>query len=524
MAILSSHATRRDAKAYFGRFGSESKFTKRQKGSEVSSGSSEPGMVHMALVKLCRADSISSVDILPGLAKTLVQLGRLGMPSCVVVEAEENYLPGEPASSGTSSDLRERQFDIVNRVVDAIENQGGKSVPVLDGLLDQPASAHHIGTQGRDIVGRIRDTIESTPASVSPTGREFLFNCIRRDQIPVVAPVACGLNPSLLRVSADGAIYRICEGLTAKNDPNTSSQVAIERVIIVDPVGGLPTSKRQEGFHVYVNLRQEYDGMLVELTSEAKTEVPIPSNSLHLRNLILIDRCLELMSPTSSALITTASIASATPPRGVPQSLIHNLLTDKPLVSPSLPSRRSVLPAPRTTLLRKGLPVTVYEDIKPSISGHGLDFTRLSNLIEDSFGRHLDVDRYRKRIRGKVAAIIVAGDYEGAAVVTKESPSSSPSGAWIPYLDKFAVSTKSQGSGGVADILFNALTSAFPDDLIWRSRKSNPVNKWVIAPDVLITGSISSGRVVLGGFLGRNGVFFGRHLESRLTNSLNMWR
>jgi amino-acid N-acetyltransferase len=480
MAILSSHATRRDAKAYFGRFGSESKFPKR-KGSEISSQSSEPGMVHMALVKLCRADSISSVDILPGLAKTLVQLGRLGMPSCVVVEAEDNYLPGEPASSGTSSVLREKQSDMVNRVVDAIENQGGKSVPVLDGLLEQPASAQHIGTRGRDIVERIRDAIESTPATVSHKGREFLFNCIRRGQIPVVAPVACGLNPSLLRVSADGAIYRICEGLTAKNDPNTSSQIAIERVIIIDPVGGLPTSKRQEGFHVYVNLRQEYDGMLVELTSEAKSEPTIPSSSLHLRNLFLIDGCLELMSPTSSALITTASIASATPPRGVPQSLIHNLLTDKPLVSPSLPARRSVMPAPRTTLLRKGLPVAIYEDIEPSISGHGLDFTKLSNLIEDSFGRHLDIDHYRKRMLGKVAAIIVAGDYEGAAVVTKESPFSGSSGTWIPYLDKFAVSTKSQGSGGVADILFNALTSAFPDDLIWRSRKSNPVNKWVTA-------------------------------------------
>jgi len=102
-------------------------------------------------------------------------------------------------------------------------------------------------------------------------------------------------------------------------------------------------------------------------------------------------------------------------------------------------------------------------------------------LIEDSFGRRLDVDHYRSRIRDKTAAVIVAGNYEGAAIVTKESPAKASPGTWVPYLDKLAVSTKSQGSGGVADIVFNVLTSAFPDDLIWRSRKANPVNKWVFS-------------------------------------------
>jgi amino-acid N-acetyltransferase len=101
-------------------------------------------------------------------------------------------------------------------------------------------------------------------------------------------------------------------------------------------------------------------------------------------------------------------------------------------------------------------------------------------LIEDSFGRRLDVDHYKSRVQNKIAAIIVAGDYEGAAIVTKESAGAMGSGTHVPYLDKFAVTSKSQGSGGVADIVFNVLTSSFPNDLIWRSRKSNPVNKWVV--------------------------------------------
>ncbi len=49
----------------------------------------------------------------------------------------------------------------------------------------------------------------------------------------------------------------------------------------------------------------------------------------------------------------------------------------------------------------------------------------------------------------------------------------------MPYLDKFAVLKKSQGAGGVADIVFNAMVrDCFPGGVCWRSRKNNPVNKW----------------------------------------------
>ena len=49
----------------------------------------------------------------------------------------------------------------------------------------------------------------------------------------------------------------------------------------------------------------------------------------------------------------------------------------------------------------------------------------------------------------------------------------------VPYLDKFAVLKKAQGSGGVADIVFNALVKvALPLGVVWRSRADNPVNRW----------------------------------------------
>jgi amino-acid N-acetyltransferase len=152
------------------------------------------------------------------------------------------------------------------------------------------------------------------------------------------------------------------------------------------------------------------------------------------------------------------------------------------------------------TFLKKGIPVTLIPD--PRITGGWqppspgsasielendprIDFPKLVDLIEDSFRRKLDARHYLDRIRGRVAGVIIAGDYEGGAICTWETPSSlqttpSPdSPMWIPYLDKFAVLTRSQGSGGVADIVWGALTrSCFPSGLVWRSRTSNPVNKW----------------------------------------------
>jgi len=112
-----------------------------------------------------------------------------------------------------------------------------------------------------------------------------------------------------------------------------------------------------------------------------------------------------------------------------------------------------------------------------------IDFPRLLHLIEDSFGRKLDVHHYLKRIENRIAGIIIAGEYEGGAIFTWENPAplefeSSPRPP-VPYLDKFAVLRQSQGSGGVADIVFNAMVrSSFPEGVIWRSRVDNPVNKW----------------------------------------------
>jgi len=152
-----------------------------------------------------------------------------------------------------------------------------------------------------------------------------------------------------------------------------------------------------------------------------------------------------------------------------------------------------------TTFVKHGLSITIFPDPKvvpwePPVPGKPgltltdakIDLPRLVHLIEDSFGRKLDVQDYLKRVNGRVAGVIIAGEYEGGALLTWETPlgvvddgSPESRARMVPYLDKFAVLKKSQGSGGTADVVFKAMVrDCFPDGVCWRSRKTNVVNKW----------------------------------------------
>jgi amino-acid N-acetyltransferase len=379
--------------------------------------------------------------------------------------------------------LREKLEKLAYRTVDAIESQGGRAQPLIGDLLTKvdssPESSRLQGDHALNPDKVMEIQIDDRSIDLPASSIHLLHKLLLRNTIPVIVPLAGGVKPSLTPVLGDAAMYRICIALT--KNPTFAETLSIERVIVIDRNGGLPSQGRRGGCHLYINLQQEYAEVARELSAKILSKDDgndADISSTHLRNLVLVNMCLRLLGSTSSALITTPKIASSQGSQSSPQSLIHNLLTDKPLISPSLPWRRSTTPISETTLLRLGLPVVIYRSLDEAIdSSPKLEFSRLVRLIEDSFGRTLAIDAYRARIQDRIAAIIIAGDYEGAAIVTKESiPGSS---SWIPYLDKFAVSSKSQGSKGVADIVFNILTSLFPQELVWRSRMTNPVNKWV---------------------------------------------
>ncbi|KAF2111119.1 hypothetical protein BDV96DRAFT_552220 [Lophiotrema nucula] len=497
-------------------------------------------VLHLALVKLREPQTLDD-GTLGGIALTLSQMVRLGLNIAVVVDCDTNTKPDNESVDIWEELVREQTA----RIVDALEEYNQPGAFEVGHVLSWPTSlapgALEYGSRG---ALEVRNSL-------------LLAKPLEEGIIPVIPPIAYDTDLRKLSVNADDvllALTREFSGLNkrleiARNknpshedddpmpadtpDPD-SPLILLDRVIILDPLGGLPSSNRADGAHVFVNLDAEWKEVQKELRQnvEAFSKLwPVVRVNRHVKNLDAVHGCLRILPPSSSALIITpaeAAISSqshldespstAVRTRRTKNPLIHNLLTDKPMISSSLPAplvnRTGVGEVEETkpnpaTFLKRGIPVTVVPPLmddgkgwqppskeNPSIdlkSDPRIDFPRLLDLIEDSFRRKLDVDDYLNRIRGRVAGVIIAGNYEGGAICTWEtppslnptttSPSSQPTPSsnqmWIPYLDKFAVKTQSQGSGGVADIVWGALTrSCFPNGVVWRSRTDNPVNKW----------------------------------------------
>jgi amino-acid N-acetyltransferase len=447
--------------------------------------------LHVALVKLVSPELLDD-RTLQGIGQTLSQLSRLSISPCVVIDPDTT-------TSILGRHWKQKLIDQAERVVAAIGTKSGPGSVRVDNILTT--------------------LTPSSPPQVYL--RKFVLKPLRRRQIPVVVPIAYSASTqSASQVSADQAVIALAKEFAGLNlqprpedDPDDlaerfrklQSQISLDRLIILDPVGGIPSSDKPGQNHVFVNLEQEYNGI--------RNDLKEPTD---IATLELLHTVLGMLPSTSSALVTTPIDAaesgdstdkslqvSSVGTRRQRNALIHNLLTDKPVHSPSLPKGRlgpiiggSVPPVVSTsTFVKRGIPLTILPDPlldtwKPDNNGNPrlkltdprIDLQRLIYLIEDSFNRKLDVDDYLNRVNDKIAGIIIAGEYEGGALFTWEAPmgvSDDNHARLVPYLDKFAVLKRSQGAGGVADILFNAMVrTCFPEGVCWRSRRNNPVNKW----------------------------------------------
>lgn len=527
-------------------------------------------------------------------ALTLVQLSRLGMSSVVVVDCGSD-------DNKSKSDYRRLATEQADRVAAAVEHHDVQGARRLDSIFETSA-----------IAGGLLSTVK-VRSGIRVSNRNLLRTPLRKGKIPVVAPVAfTSSTQSLVLIPADEAILALTRDfaglrpqLVPDADPRavanyfdmTQNEVSLDRVILLDPLGGIPAPSKIHQSHVFVNLEQEYESITSELSrplaDEAEAHSPPrdgavrsftyspPSSKLwdasldfgngnqhhagsitqrtehqisaenrtHMKNLRLLHDTLAILPPSSSGLLTTPDTAAnlersqrplrqpyataswdqhngqshgnrhhdlpaplVAPPgvgtRRQRNPLIHNLLTNKPVFSSSLPSERTqktigaagqshaIVPA---TFIKRGMPVTMIPDprIQPwrpptaanpaiQLSDPRIDLSRLILLIEDSFGRKLDVQHYLSRISNRIAGIIIAGEYEGGALLTWETPTPKVThpqvemtASMVPYLDKFAVLKRSQGAGGVADIVFTAMVrTCFPEGVCWRSRRDNPVNKW----------------------------------------------
>jgi amino-acid N-acetyltransferase len=488
---------------------------------------SSPEGLHVAIVKIRSPQTIED-SVLNGIGLTLSQLGRLGLSSVVVVDVEDE------SKEGTTLVPKPRNciLDQADRVTAAINHHGTPGAQRLDNILGfsemavQAQSAIQIRSQIRVLF------------------RDLLVAPLRRGLTPVIAPLAYSSeDQKIVNVTADEVVLALTRELAGfieapslDEDPRkladlTSSlqrQGTVDRIIICDPLGGIPSGSGHPQAHVFINLEQEADMIRDELLSnfsstESKSSVD-NANVIHLKNLKLARDTLALLPPSSSALLTTPKAASNSGPRAIESTgdlgvgtrrqknpLIHNLLTDKPSFSSSLPSGRlrsldagqvsssESSPSTKTTFVKRGMPLTILPDprirkwtapgpgdSKLSLKDPRIDLPRLIDLIEDSFNRKLDVEHYLSRVNDRIAGVIIAGEYEGGALLTWECPpgvseleieGNQP--RMVPYLDKFAVRKRSQGAGGVADIVFKSMVrDCFPDGVCWRSRKNNPVNKW----------------------------------------------
>ncbi|OJJ46775.1 hypothetical protein ASPZODRAFT_132927 [Penicilliopsis zonata CBS 506.65] len=507
--------------------------------------------LHLALVKIAKPQMLEDYTI-DGVAKTLSQLTRLGMSCCVVID------PGTQTGSFLAS--RKLVTEQADRISRAVDGQPHSRACHLDSLL---ALNHTAG--------------QTLPKIFS---RKPLLSPLRNGQVTLISPIAymkdfsraeiVPANDVMLALTKEFAGLGVHPDpdedpmLTAQKIQSLQREVSLDRVIILDPLGGIPALSGTHQSHVFLNMEQEFEDVRDELqgakrqTKAEKGELakdkpsvsipdsnplsqPVSANAVptplhlgdhqaveeynstldgHLENLRLSQRALSMLPSTSSGIITSpkevsssAQTHSAMPElsavgtRRQRNPLIHNLLTDKPILSSSLPvSRRglfrsspdmlSKLTFP-TTFVKRGMPISMipnprvqawsaWTQPRVRLDDPCIDLPRLVNLIEDSFGRKLDVHDYLNRINDRIAGLIIAGEYEGGAILTWETPpgvvddgSDESLSRMVPYLDKFAVLKRSQGAGGVADVVFNAmLRTCFPSGVCWRSRKDNPVNKW----------------------------------------------
>lgn len=336
----------------------------------------------------------------------------------------------------------------------------------------------------------------------------------------------------------------------------------IDKVFILNKIGGIPSGERNDNAHVFINLSQEFESMSKSLLNDfelinkkqASSDNLIERMNLHIQkdymnhlqldlrehweDLQLMNGILNNLPVNSTGLITNINSAALSSDTNNP--LLYNLLTDRSLISSSLPrfkrsyQNNSSLKSDEealewdadddlnkldlqllekqnyqdavlaTTVVKRGVGIKVLEyktlssknsiglPSKAQLPGSyseqtksqctKVDLLKMKKILDQSFKRSIDLEHFMKRINGKIASIIIIGNYEGIAILTYEGP---PGNEFV-YLDKFAVLPHLKGSLGISDIIFNLMFKKFPKEVVWRSRKDNVVNKWYFQRSVAV--------------------------------------
>lgn len=505
--------------------------------------SSPPVQQHTALVKVQGPFTARQME---SIAEGMVYLKRLGLVSVVVLDSEDpawrlsvsDFSPKDgkrmeadgdgdlgPWMAARSSEasrtssvgklqevLRKQMLSFATQLSELLTDKGAAARPFTHAMMRVDADAvlrtdasnpPHLtdcpSTAGRQFQwGVKRPSISSRSPLVSDDGLTSVRRALANDMIPVIAPLALYSDPD-----AQGAPRTVCvrsddvvvglaremaaEGKAVEARVEATGEMPAEavdmmplRLMVINREGGIPSHARGGNPHLSINLASEYSHITHSFIWDE-------SHPTALSNLCMVRDCLAFMPHTSSGVVVS---------HRSPKSLIANLITNKAAHSPSLPhrllaGREDVRHTP--TIIRPGLPVRVLSAFDR------VDWSKMTQLLEQSFGRQLEAQAYYERLSKCLDFVIVMGDYQGAAIVTHEFAPGEDVGTHetIAYLDKFAVLPNLQGSGAV-DFLWGALRDevhglglldALNDnggkggfgsgrDLVWKSRSTNPVNKW----------------------------------------------
>ncbi|KAJ2246569.1 Amino-acid acetyltransferase, mitochondrial, partial [Coemansia sp. RSA 455] len=340
--------------------------------------------------------------------KMLAQMQRIGVAPIVVTKANDHI-----------SAVRRTHM-----LADAVEREGGRARPICGGVF------------GADVCS------------------EPITAAIAQGQIPVIAPLAVDSGQQL-RV-LDGSVTALARALAALD-----GSMSVARLILLGGESGITAGGELQRL---VNLEEDY--------------VRLESSCERTGALQLMRTCLGILAPTAVGIVASV--------HADPSLVLKGLISERPTAVPQFKKPES----PVVARILDGVPnyQPIYEHKEPAVIQpsqftllrHGfriqrhtsldtVDIDRLRCLLESSFQRKLDM-AYFERLRHLGIQIIVAGEYQGAVIVTFEKTS----GEDLPYLDKFAVLPEVQGTG-MADILWDELRVACPS-CMWRSRNDNGVN------------------------------------------------
>ena len=412
---------------------------------------------------------------LNAIAKGMANLQKLGLVSVIVVDRDD--IPAtEPNDHIAAQRQRTLMLRDVERMVSFLNRHRAPARPILATVARMADGEAGVGE------GEV---------FVEQEGLDHVRRAVGEGEIPVLLPVALDTNCRSRRVGANPVLASLAEIMRSATSssapassgrPNRPFNLTPMRLLVINREGGIPSYARSGMPHLSINLSSEF--AFIRDTFQPRWRSTHPTA---LSNLALAKACLEHMPREASALIVS---------HRSPAALIGNLITNKPAHSASLPhallaQSENRITRDTPTLIRRGSPVKIHRSIGE------VDKAKLQALLEKSFRRKLDAERFWRRLESDLDFVIVIGDYAGAAVCTLEGRSQShPEG--ICYLDKFAVLPSHQGDGTV-DFLWVALRdetyglglldAANPSegslsgvgrgrDLVWRSRADNPVNKW----------------------------------------------